>query len=68
MNQTHFFVIKVLDEAGQWYNNALVENSFDAAMVAKMYRDQLGYAVQIWHKEKDVSYLMDMELMVLQED
>ena len=55
----HFFVIKVLSQGGEWYTNALIENSFDAVRVGQFYRDQLGYSVQLWHKEKDVSYLLN---------
>lgn len=59
MEQTNFYVIKVLGKNGEWYTNALIENSFDAIQVAKLYRDQLGYGVQLWHKGQDVSFLMN---------
>ncbi len=66
VNKTHFYVLKVLDKRGNWYTNALVENSFDAVHVAKLYRDQLGYTVQIWHKEKNVSFLMNSKDVVVE--
>lgn len=55
----YYCIIKVLGEDGTWYHNAFIENSFDAVMVAKFYRDQLGYSVQLWKEGKDVSFLLD---------
>ena len=52
------WVIKVLDKAGKWYDNATVENDFDALQVAKFYQEQLGYEVQLWHNDKDVTFLV----------
>lgn len=59
MEQIYHYLIKVLSEGGEWYTNAIIENSYDAIAVAKFYREQLGYSVQLWHKEKDVSHLID---------
>lgn len=59
MEQKYHYLIKVLSESGEWYTNAIIENSHDAIAVAKFYREQLGYSVQLWHKEKDVSFLID---------
>lgn len=61
----YFWIIKVLDEQGNYYNNAFVENDHDALMVAKFYRDTLGYRVQLWHEEKDVSFMLDSMKMVV---
>lgn len=52
------WVIKVLDKAGKWYDNAIIENDFDALQVAKFYQEQLGYEVQLWHNDKDVTFLV----------
>ena len=59
VEKQYMYVVKVRNMAGEWYTNALIENSFDTIQVAKLYRDQLGYDVQIWHKGKDVSFLMN---------
>lgn len=32
---------------GDWYTNALIENEYDALQVAKLYSENLGYAVRI---------------------
>lgn len=61
----HYYIIKVLDQSGNWYNNAYIENGFDAAAVAKFYRDTLKYKVQLWHAEQDVSFLLESEGAVL---
>lgn len=61
MEHKYFYIIKVLDEAGNWYNNAFIENSYDAVSVAKFYREQLGYNVQLWYEENDVSFLMNAQ-------
>lgn len=65
MNKEWVYVIKVLDEAGNWYNNAFIENSHDAIAVAKFYKEQLGYTVQLWHKEQDVSFLMNAQQVTI---
>lgn len=52
------YVIKVLDKSGKWYENAIIENDFDALQVAKFYREQLGYEVQLWHDDKDITFLI----------
>ena len=68
MEQTHYYVIKVLNLAGEWYTNALVQNSFDAIQVAKLYRDQLGYGVQVWYQGKDVSFLMNAKTVEIERE
>ena len=54
-----YYVVKVLNQTGEWYSNALVENSHDAIAVATFYRQVLGYSVQLWYEGKDVSFLID---------
>lgn len=41
-------------------NNAFIENDFDALLVAKYYRDVLGYSVQVWKHGKDVTVMLDI--------
>lgn len=53
------YVFKVLDEQGNWYTNALIENEFDAIQVYRLYKHQLGYEVRVWYKKKDVTELFD---------
>lgn len=64
--QTHYYIIKVLNLAGEWYTNALIQNRFDAIQVAKLYRDQLGYGVEIWYQGKDVSFLMNAKTVEIE--
>lgn len=59
MEMKFMYIIKVLDQMGKWYNNAFIENEFDAIAVAQFYRDELGYFVQLWHGEKDLTALLD---------
>lgn len=63
MDKSHYLVIKVLDQNNNWYDNAFIENSFDAIQVANFYRNQLGYSVQLWQDEKDVSFLLNSKNM-----
>lgn len=63
--EKYFCIIKVLDMAGNWYNNAYIENDFDAVQVAKFYRDQLGYSVQLWKNDKDLTALLDSSKTVI---
>lgn len=55
-----YVIIKVLDENGYWYNNAYIENDFDALLVAKYYRDVLGYSVQLWKHDEDITAMLDI--------
>lgn len=48
-------VIKVMDQEGNFYDNAYIENTHDAMMVARFYRDTLGYVVQVWRSGKDIT-------------
>ena len=41
MDKLYMTIIKVLDEQGNYYNNALVENDFDALQIALFYRNVL---------------------------
>lgn len=66
--KTHYYIIKVLNLAGEWYENAFVQNSFDAIQIAKLYRDQLGYGVQIWYKGKDASFLMNAKTIEIERE
>ena len=68
MEKKYYFVIKVLSATGEWYTNALIENSHDAIRVGQLYRDDLGYNVQLWHKEKDVTFLLESKAMVWSEE
>ena len=63
--EKYFVIIKVKDKVGNWYNNALIENEFDAIQVAKFYRDELGYSVQLWKQEKDITFLLDNSKTVI---
>lgn len=53
------YVLKVLDEQGNWYTNALIENEFDAQQVYRLYRHQLGYEVKVFYKKNDITDLFD---------
>lgn len=55
-----YVIIKVLDENGNWYNNAYIENDFDAILVAKYYRDVLGYSVQLWKRDENITAMLDI--------
>lgn len=55
----NFWVIKVYDAYENWYDNAFIENSYDAIRVARFYRDSLGYRVQLWYDDKDLSSMLD---------
>ena len=68
MNANYVYVIKVLSESGVWYPNALIENSFDAVAVGRFYREELGYAVQLWHREENVSFLLDRKEVIINTD
>lgn len=58
MEEQSFYTIKVLDKNGNWYDNAYIVQEFDALQVAKFYRDQLGYSVQLWKDGEDLSWLV----------
>lgn len=60
MDKLNMTIIKVLDEQGNYYNNAFVENDFDALLVAKFYRNVLGYSVQVWKHDKDITAMLDI--------
>lgn len=60
METKHYVIIKVLDENGNWYNNAYIENDYDALQVARFYRDVLGYFVQLWKEDKDITAMLDI--------
>mgnify|MGYP000847887788 FL=1 len=59
METKYYVIIKVLDENGNWYNNAYIENDFDAFHVARFYRNVLGYSVQVWKHDKDITAMLD---------
>lgn len=59
METKYYAIIKVLDENGNWYNNAYIENDNDAFLVARFYRNVLGYSVQVWKHDKDITAMLD---------
>lgn len=59
MDKLNMTIIKVLDVNGNWYDNAYIENDFDAFHVARFYRDVLGYSVQVWKHDKDFTAMLD---------
>ena len=59
MDKLNMTIIKVLDVNGNWYDNAFIENDYDALMVARFYRDVLGYSVQVWKHDKDFTAMLD---------
>lgn len=59
METKYYVTIKVLDENGNWYDNAFIENDNDAFLVARFYRNVLGYSVQIWKHDKDITAMLD---------
>lgn len=67
MDKLNMTIIKVLDENGNWYNNAYIENDFDALLVAKYYRDVLGYSVQLWKRDEDITAMLDIGKTVVVE-
>lgn len=67
MDKLNMTIIKVLDEQGNYYNNAFVENDYDALMVARFYRNVLGYSVQVWKHDKDITAMLDIGKTVVVE-
>lgn len=67
MDKLNMTIIKVLDENGNWYDNAFIENDFDAFLVARFYRNVLGYSVQVWKHDKDITAMLDAGKMVVVE-
>lgn len=59
METKYYVTIKVLDENGNWYDNAFIENDNDAFLVARFYRNVLGYSVQVWKHDKDITAMLD---------
>lgn len=59
MNKS-FYTIKVLDLNGNWYDNAYIENDYDALLVAKFYKNTLGCFVQVWKDDKDITAMLDI--------
>lgn len=59
METKHYAIIKVLDVNGNWYDNAFIENDNDAFLVARFYRNVLGYSVQVWKHDKDITAMLD---------
>lgn len=55
-----YYRISVLDEAGNWYDNAFIENTFDAINVANFYRMRFGYQVKLYDTyNRDITKLLD---------
>ena len=65
METKHYVIIKVLDVNGNWYDNAFIENDNDAFLVARFYRNVLGYSVQVWKHDKDITAMLDTEKTVV---
>ena len=63
MNKS-FCTIKVLDQGGNFYDNAFIENDFDAIMIALFYRNVLGYTVQVWQDDRDITARLDIVKLV----
>lgn len=61
----HNYIIKVLDNGGNWYDNAFIENSFDAIQICKFYREMLRYSVKLFRGEKDITPMIDSTKTVL---
>lgn len=59
METKSYVIIKVLDVNGNWYDNAFIENDNDAFLVARFYRNVLGYSVQVWKHDKDITAMLD---------
>jgi hypothetical protein len=59
METKHYVIIKVLDVNGNWYDNAFIENDNDAFLVARFYRNVLGYSVQVWKHDNDITAMLD---------
>ena len=59
METKYYVIIKVLDANGNWYDNAFIENDNDAFLVARFYRNVLGYSVQVWKHDKDITAMLD---------
>lgn len=59
--------IRVLDACGRWYDNCIVENDYDAIAIAKFYRDCLGYTVQLWKGNKELTNLIESTKFVVKE-
>ena len=59
METKHYVIIKVLDVNGNWYDNAFIENDNDAFLVARFYRNVLGYSVQVCKHDKDITAMLD---------
>lgn len=59
METKYYVIIKVLDANGNWYDNAFIENDNDAFLVARFYRNVLGYSVQVWKHDEDITAMLD---------
>ena len=59
METKYYVIIKVLDANGNWYDNAFIENDNDAFLVARFYRNVLGYSIQVWKHDKDITAMLD---------
>lgn len=59
MDKLNMTIIKVLDVNGNWYDNAFIENDYDALLVARFYRNVLGYSVQVWKHDEDITAMLD---------
>lgn len=46
--------------------NAFIENDNDAFLVARFYRNVLGYSVQVWKHDKDITAMLDTGKEVLE--
>lgn len=59
MGTDNFIKIQVYDAYEQWYDNAFIENDHDALLVAKYYRDTLGYKVRVIKDSNDITFMLD---------
>lgn len=55
----NYVKIEVMSQSGNYYDNAFIENDFDAFRVAKFYREELGYIVRVSRNGRDLTSMLD---------
>lgn len=58
MEKKDYYVIKRLNEKNEWKTIALIENNIDAVFTGRLFRDQMGYTVQLLHSGEDKTFLL----------
>lgn len=56
MECNNSWIIRVMNKQGEFYDNAFVENDYDAILICQTYEKE-GYIVKLYHDGRDVSHL-----------